>query len=63
MRPFDNSLHPDQRFREIAGIFAAGILRLHARAALLVPAPENLLESGQDCLDSPAETVLSGHTG
>ena len=37
MRPIDDSsssLTPDERFSEVAGILAAGVLRLHARAAL-----------------------------
>jgi hypothetical protein len=40
-------LAPDERLTELAGIFAAGILRLRLRAAVpaSVPAPENTPES------------------
>jgi hypothetical protein len=70
MRPdLDPSLLTlDERRREVAAILAAGLLRLRARAALptdpgQVPGPENLPETGPDCLEVPAETVLSVHTG
>jgi hypothetical protein len=69
----------DERLREVASILAAGILRLHSRAALpadpltLRPlpqgegwgegSPKSLPESGPDRLEVPAETVLSVHTG
>ena len=61
MRPIDDpsSLTPDERFTEVAGILAGGILRLHARAAL----PENLSETGSPGLEVPDETVLSVHSG
>ena len=40
MRPDDPSLlTPDERRSELARIFAAGVLRLHARAALSDDAP------------------------
>jgi hypothetical protein len=57
-----------ERFRELAGILAAGILRLRDRAALAadpgqVPGPENLPKTGPDGLEVPAETLLSVHTG
>jgi hypothetical protein len=58
------TLTADQRRREVAGILAAGILRLRSRAALLVQTalekPEN---SAPNCLEVPDETRLSGHTG
>lgn len=66
MRPHDDpaAMTPDERLRELASILAAGVLRLRSRAALPAdPGPENLPESGQDCLEVPAETVLSVHTG
>jgi hypothetical protein len=67
MRPIDDSVPftPDERLSELAGIFAAGILRLRARAALLTddPAPEILPESWPTCLEVSAKTVLSVHTG
>ena len=58
----------DQRRREVARILAAGILRLHARAALPaepgeLSSPKNPADSGQDGLEVSQETVLSGHTG
>ncbi len=59
-------LTDDQRCREIAGILAAGILRLRSRAALptAVTAPaalEKPADSAANCLEVPAETRLSGH--
>jgi hypothetical protein len=70
MRPFDDpaELTPDERLAEVAGIFAAGILRLHVRAALSPdsaehPHPKILPESRQDCLEVSRETVLSGPHG
>jgi hypothetical protein len=53
MRPHDDpaTMTADERLREVAGILAAGILRLHSRAAL------------QDCLEVPTETVLTVHRG
>ena len=61
MRLIDDpsSLTPDERFAEVAGILAAGILRLHTRAAL----PENTAESGSPGLEVPDEAVLSVHSG
>lgn len=58
----------DERLREVAAIFAAGLLRLRARSALPTnpgqdSAPKNVPESGPDCLELPDETVLSVHTG
>jgi hypothetical protein len=57
-----------QRCREVAGILAAGVLRLRSRAALPAVSrpcsdPENLLDSVPNCLEVSAETVLSVHTG
>ena len=58
----------DQRFCEIARLLAAGVLRLHARAALPpdpgeLSSPKNRANSSQDCLEVSCETVLSVHTG
>ena len=70
MRTTDDStdladLAPDERLRELASIFAAGILRLRLRAAVPAsdPAPENVLESRPRRLELPAKTVLSVHGG
>ena len=70
MRPIDDSdsLTPDERLAEIAGIFAAGILRLQTRAALSGEpakdsAEENLAKSASPGLEVPDETVLSVHNG
>jgi hypothetical protein len=56
------------RLREIAGILAAGILRLRCRAALrtapaITPASENLPKNSLNNLELPRESRLSGHTG
>ena len=62
MRPDDpSSLTPDERRSELAGIFAGGILRLHARAALSgdTPSQKISLDSAARRLEVPAETVLS----
>jgi hypothetical protein len=64
----DSLLAPDQRRREIATILAAGILRLHNRAALLTFAsertsPEKPENSAPNCLEVPDEARLSVHTG
>lgn len=63
MRPIDGSLKPDERLSEIAGIFAAGILRLSARAALAGGvSQETPPNSSSSCLEVPLETVLSVDT-
>lgn len=55
---------PAERRMAIAKILAAGILRLRQRAALPPESAANESpESGQDCLEVPAETVLSVHVG
>lgn len=58
MRPFDDpaELTSDERLSEVAGILAAGILRLHIRAALSPDLaehsdPQILPEFRQDCLE------------
>jgi len=70
MRSFDDPacLTADGRFRELAGIFAAGVLRLRAWAALSADpgqrlAQENPAESASSCLEVSDETVLSVHNG
>jgi hypothetical protein len=57
-----------ERFRELAGILAAGILRLRDRAALAADpgqqsAPENPEKTGNSCLELLGKTVLSVHSG
>ena len=70
MRPDDDPafLTAAERFRELAGILAAGILRLRDRAALAADpsehsAPENPEKTGNSCLELSEKTVLSVHTG
>jgi hypothetical protein len=64
----EETLTPERRRLEIAGILAAGILRLHARAALPsaageLPGPRNLAESEPARLEVSEENVLSVHSG
>lgn len=70
MRSADDpvALTPQERLLEVATIFADGILRLRARAALPAnpdqPSPlKNVADNSQDCLEVPGETVLSVHGG
>ena len=67
MRPFDDScsLTPDERLSEVAGILAAGVLRLYARAALPGddPGPEKSPNSGPAGLEVSGKTVLSVQRG
>ena len=70
MRPIDDSsaLAPDERCDELTGIFAAGILRLHARSALpyesqQISTPAVPEDSGLLRLEVSPETVLSVHNG
>ena len=67
MRPIDDPsfLTPDERLSEVAGILAAGVLRLHARAALPGDNPglEKSPDSGPAGLEVSGETVLSVHSG
>jgi hypothetical protein len=70
MRPTDDpsSLTPDERFSEVARILAAGVLRLHGRAALSAKtaedsASENSPNSAAQGLEVSEETVLSVHNG
>lgn len=51
---------PIDRSSEIAAILAAGVLRLHARAALAPGVnPDQSLDSGRQDLELSPETVLS----
>jgi hypothetical protein len=70
MRPdLDPSqLTPDERFREVAAIFAAGLLRLRDRAALASvpgqhPAPENSAAASTEPLEVLPETSVTVHGG
>jgi hypothetical protein len=70
MRPFDDSfsMTPDERRAAIAKILAAGILRLHTRAALPYARAssseaKNNENPGSPRFEVPDETVLSVHNG
>jgi hypothetical protein len=70
MRPYHDptSQTPDERFGELAGLLATGLLRLRARPALPAdpieqPGSKKPPESGRNRLALPGETVLSVHTG
>jgi hypothetical protein len=67
MRSFDDPsfLTPDERLSEVASIMAAGVLRLHARAALSGHdlGPEKSPNSGRPGLEVSEETVLSVQRG
>jgi hypothetical protein len=69
MRPFDDSSPTaDERFQELASILAAGILRLHERAALPirdadVALPQDLEGTADPWLEVPLGTRLSVHVG
>jgi hypothetical protein len=56
---------PDDALVELAVLLASGILRLHGRSALSVDisGPSIPPDSPPTCLEVPAETVLSVHTG
>ena len=57
-------LTDDQRLRAIAQILAAGILRLHSRAALPLAqasGPKKPADSSLNDLEVSAEVRLSGH--
>jgi hypothetical protein len=59
-----SDLTPQQRCRELAVLFARGLLRLRDRRLLPdTPAPDNPPESVSNSLELPGETVLSVHTG
>jgi hypothetical protein len=70
MRPFDDDAAPtpEERIHELAGILAAGILRLHERAALPTrdanaAPPEDLEVTADPWLEVPGRTRLSVHVG
>jgi len=67
MRSFGDpsSMTPDERLCHVASIFAAGILRLHARAALSCdhPASEKSHNLAHPGLELSDETALSVHCG
>ena len=70
MRPFDDSLFltPEQRFQQIAGLLARGLLRLQSRPAGSPssgehPSPKNPPDSGPGGLELSPQTVLSVHKG
>ncbi len=61
-------LSPTDPVREVASIFAAGILRLRRRVAISTGSEpdkfsENSENIGPTCLEVPDETVLSGDNG
>jgi hypothetical protein len=67
MNHHDGPIFPD-RLSEVGTILAAGVLRLHRRAALPAAvdqdqSPENPPENLEDSLELPDKTVLSVHTG
>lgn len=62
----DSNASNDDRLREVARILAAGILRLHARAALLTQDSDEIIlpNSAENSLEVSGQTVLSVlHTG
>jgi hypothetical protein len=63
-----NMLTDADRLSEIAGLLAAGILRLRCRAALrsepaINPTPEDPPQNSLNGLELSPEMRLSGHTG
>jgi hypothetical protein len=66
MRPLDDptSLSPEQRLSELAGILAAGLLRL-APGSNSIPhsAPQKLPESAANCLDVSGDPSVTVQTG
>jgi hypothetical protein len=64
MKPDEPNNRDHECLREIASILAAGIVRLHRRAALTVEVgPEKRENSAPNYLEVSAETVLSGQRG
>jgi len=69
MRPdtYPTTLTPDDRLREVAAVFAGGLLRLQARPIAAEAAeqggPKNPPDSSPNCLEFSRGTVLSVHTG
>jgi hypothetical protein len=60
-----HEMTPDERLSNLASIFAAGVLRARSQAALSTVGPlrHKAAISSPSCLEVPAETVLSVHTG
>ena len=60
-------LTPEDRLREVAAVLGRGLIRLLNRPTVAGPAEQaaskNPPDSSQNCLELPAETVLSVHTG
>jgi len=63
----DDNLSPDERFRQVAAILAAGLLRLKSRrnaaAESNAPASREAHDSARKPLEYPAEKRLHVHTG
>ena len=59
-----SELTPDQRRRELAGIFARGLRRLRDRAALTgAPTATNPSEASNSTLEAVADKSLTVHAG
>ena len=56
-------LTPEERFRELAAILAAGILRLRIRPGAAVSAPEESAESSRNSLDACRQQSPHDHAG
>jgi hypothetical protein len=67
MRPTNDPLllTPHERLIEVAGILAAGVLRLRNRVEIPGDAtvPKFSPDPPETCLEVPEETVLSVHSG
>lgn len=67
MHPSDDPAHltADERFLEIAGIFAAAVLRLGLRSALVDDDSGQKISANlpHSCLEVLPKTVLSVHSG
>lgn len=62
--PFE--MKPEERFAELTGLLARGVLRskeLRQRSGETARSTANSCEVGGEPLDVPGETVLSVHTG
>jgi hypothetical protein len=68
MRPYDDPacLCPDEQLRQLARIFAIGLLRLRRPLPAAMgsqPGPKNSPKSSPNCLELFDEQRLSGQTG
>ena len=55
---------PEERVRELAAILAAGVLRLHRRAAIpVLPDSQIPPDSAPNCLDLPVHVSPDGQRG